>query len=92
VLGGGAGTTRDTFELLSQSEKYGARVALFGRKINLAESPLAIVALMREVASGTVGPKEAVRAYHGELTKQGLRPQRPIEDDLEITEAVLKLG
>ena len=92
VLGGGAGTARDTFELLSQSEKYGARVALFGRKINLAESPLAIVALMREVASGTVAPKEAVRAYHGELAKQGLRPQRPIEDDLEITEAVLKLG
>ena len=47
---------------------------------------------MREVASGTVAPKEAVRAYHGELAKQGLRPQRPIEDDLEITEAVLKLG
>ncbi len=30
VLGGGAGTTRDTFELLHQAEKYGARVALFG--------------------------------------------------------------
>ncbi|MBT5486565.1 MAG: hypothetical protein HOK56_05220, partial [Deltaproteobacteria bacterium] len=33
VLGGGIGTTRDTFELIRQSEKYGARVALFGRKI-----------------------------------------------------------
>ena len=41
VLGGGAGTTRDCFELLHQGEKYGARVALFGRKINLAEAPLA---------------------------------------------------
>ena len=41
VLGGGAGTTRDTFELLFQAEKYGARVALFGRKINLAESQVA---------------------------------------------------
>ena len=38
VLGGGAGTTRDCFELIHQAEKYGARVALFGRKINLAES------------------------------------------------------
>ena len=31
VLGGGAGTNRDTFELIYQAEKYGARVALFGR-------------------------------------------------------------
>ena len=37
VLGGGAGTTRDCFELIHQAQKYGARVALFGRKINLAE-------------------------------------------------------
>ena len=37
VLGGGAGTTRDCFELIHQAEKYGGRVALFGRKINLAE-------------------------------------------------------
>jgi hypothetical protein len=90
VLGGGAGTTRDTFELLSQAERYGARVALFGRKINLAESPLAIVRLMREVVSGTVSPEEAVRAYHGELQEQGLKPQRSLQDDLAITEAVLE--
>ena len=43
MLGGGAGTTRDCFELLHQAERYGARVALFGRKINLAEAPLAMV-------------------------------------------------
>ncbi|TIM27858.1 MAG: hypothetical protein E5Y69_25735, partial [Mesorhizobium sp.] len=29
VLGGGAGTTRDTFELVAQSQRYGARLALF---------------------------------------------------------------
>jgi len=33
LLGGSSGTTRDTFELLSQGEKAGARVALFGRKL-----------------------------------------------------------
>ena len=44
ILGGAAGTARDTFELLSQAENYGARVALFGRKIHLAESPIDIVA------------------------------------------------
>ena len=90
VLGGGAGTARDTFELLHQAEKYGARVALFGRKINLAESPLAIVRLMREVADGSIKPEEAVRAYHGELSREGYKPVRSLEDDLQITEAPLK--
>ena len=90
VLGGGAGTTRDTFELLHQAERYGARVALFGRKINLAESPLAIVALMRQVADGALQPAEAVRAYHDELQKEGIRPLRELDDDNRITEAVLR--
>lgn len=90
ILGGGAGTTRDTFELLHQGEKYGARVALFGRKINLAEKPLALVRLMRQVADGAVSPEEAVKAYHGELQKDGITPVRALEDDRAITEAVLK--
>lgn len=90
VLGGSAGTTRDTFELLHQAERYGARVALFGRKINLAEDPLTIVSLMREVASGTVSPDEAVKAYHGTLQTQGIVPMRPLTEDLLITEAPLK--
>ena len=92
VLGGGAGTTRDCFELLHQAEKYGARVALFGRKINLAESPLAMVSFMRQVADGTIAPEEAVKAYHGELQKQGITPLRPLADDIQTTEAVLKQG
>jgi hypothetical protein len=89
VLGGGAGTTRDTFELLFQAERSGARLALFGRKINLAESPLALIGMMRRVADGDVSPAEAVRAYHGELQTAGLRPRRSLAADLEITEAVL---
>lgn len=90
VLGGGAGTTRDTFELLHQAERHGARVALFGRKINLAESQLDIVSLMREVADGTLSPAEAVKAYHGRLQKLGIKPARPLDDDMQITEAVLR--
>ncbi len=90
VLGGGAGTTRDCFELLHQAEKYGARVALFGRKINLAEDPLAMVAFMREVASGNIAPVEAVKAYHAGLQKNGVTPIRPLAADSEITEKVLK--
>ena len=89
VLGGSAGTTRDCFELLSQAERFGARVALFGRKINLAESPLELTSLMRTVTDGDIGPEEAVHAYHGRLQKLGLAPIRPLDDDLRITSAPL---
>jgi len=90
VLGGGAGTNRDAFELISQAERYGARVALFGRKINLAESPLDMVAMLRRVVSGDVKPLDAVKAYHATLKKQGIKPDRTLEDDSRVTEQVLK--
>jgi hypothetical protein len=90
VLGGGAGTTRDCFELIHQAEKYGARVALFGRKINLAESPLQIVSFMRAVADGELSPSDAVRAYHDTLAKASIKPHRDLVADDVITEAVLK--
>ena len=91
ILGGGAGTTRDTFELLKASQKGGARVVLFGRKINLAEDPLTIVACMRRIVEGDITPKDAVKAYHDALKKKKLAPKRPLADDNEVTEAVLKL-
>ncbi len=90
ILGGGKGTTRDTFELVRQAEKYGGRVALFGRKINLAESPATLVSLMRRVVEGDVSSEEAVRAYHGELQSQDIEPALPLEADLEVTETILK--
>ena len=74
VLGGGAGTTRDCFELIHQAQKYGARVALFGRKINLAESPLDIVRLMRAVSDGALTPLEAVEDYHEALRRKKVEP------------------
>lgn len=90
ILGGGAGTTRDTLELVAQSKRHGARLVLFGRKINMAEDPLAMIKLMRMVADGAIAPAEAVRAYHGGLEKAGIVPLRPIGDDLTITEEVLQ--
>ena len=90
ILGGGTGTTRDTFELLHQAERYGARVALFGRKINQAEAPLSLLTFMRQVTDGTLSPEEAVRAYHGELHKLGLKPLRTLEEDRVVTEEPLK--
>lgn len=90
ILGGARGTTRDTFELVSQAERNGARVALFGRKINFAEAPLELVRLMRAVIERLVSPGEAVKMYHGYLIKNKLHPDREIAEDMEITDPVLK--
>lgn len=90
ILGGAKGTARDTFELIGQAERYGARVALFGRKILQAESPLALVRMMRRVVEKDIGAEEAVKAYHGELEAGGLKPARALSEDLEISEEALK--
>ena len=90
ILGGARGTTRDTFELISQAERHGARVALFGRKINFAEAPLELVRLMRMVIERLVSPGEAVKMYHGYLIKNKMHPDREIAEDNEITDPILK--
>ena len=89
VLGGGTGTHRDTFELVWQAEKYGARLALFGRKINMAEHQPSFIKWMRAVADGDAMPVEAIRGYHGDLAKRGLASDRSVDDDLLITDEVL---
>jgi len=89
ILGGGAGTTRDTFELVTQAERHGARVALFGRKIHQTEDPPEIVRFMRRVVEGDLRPSEAVPAYHDHLASVGLTPWRPLEDDVAITDPIL---
>ena len=78
MLGGGAGTTRDCFELIHQAEKYGARVALFGRKINLAESPLDIVQVHARGGRRRDSPREAVKAYHDALRQARASRRRAI--------------
>ena len=70
--------------------EIGQRVALFGRKINLAESPLDLVALFRPVIESEVTPEQAVKHYHAILSKKGLKPKRSLEDDLKITEPALE--
>ena len=86
ILGGSAGTTFDAFHMLWEAKKYGARVALYGRKINNAEHQLSFVQYLRAVADDQISPEEAVKAYHGALQKLGIRPQRSLADDLQETE------
>src|SRR5262249_54723064 len=86
VLGGAAGTTRDAFQLLYDAQKYGAKVALFGRKINNAENQLAFVHFLRLIVDGAISPFDAVKAYHAVLAKLDLRPHRSLDDDLKLTD------
>ena len=92
ILGGGAGTTRDCLELIRQAEKYGARVALFGRKIYYAEDSVTMVTAMRRTIEEKLDSVEATKAYHADLQKLGISPFREISADLELTEEVLKAG
>lgn len=92
ILGGGAGTTYDAFKLISEAQKYGARVALYGRKINNAENQLAFVEFLRLITDRLISPEEAVKAYHGVLAKLGIKPQRKLEDDLVLQTAVMSYG
>jgi DhnA family fructose-bisphosphate aldolase class Ia len=90
ILGGGAGTTRDCMELIRQAERYGARVALFGRKIYYSEDSVLMVQAMRRVIEEDIRSEEAVRAYHADLDEAGIAPFRSLEDDLALTEEILK--
>jgi hypothetical protein len=92
ILGGSAGTTYDAFKLLSEAKKYGARVALFGRKINNAENQLAFIHFLRLIADGEVSAEEAVRAYHGVLQKLGVKPLRSLEEDMQLQTKVMSYG
>jgi hypothetical protein len=85
ILGGSAGTTLDAFQLIHDARKHGARVALFGRKINLSESPLAFIEFLRRVVDDEISPTDAVRAYHGVLQQSGIQPHRDLEQDLQPT-------
>lgn len=86
ILGGSAGTTLDAFQLIHDARRHGARVALFGRKINLSEHPLAFIELLRRIVDGHITPTDAVKAYHATLKKEAIRPLRPLAADLQLTD------
>jgi hypothetical protein len=85
VLGGSAGTTHDAFTLLRDAKQHGARVALFGRKINAAEHQLSFVQYLRLVADDQISPGEAVKAYHNTLLAIDIQPRLKLERDMELT-------
>jgi hypothetical protein len=68
--------------MLWEAKKHGAHAALFGRKINCAEHQLTFVSYLRRLADGEIGPADAVRAYHADLERLKIRPNRSLADDL----------
>ena len=82
ILGGAAGTTHDAFALVADAKKHGARVALFGRKINAAEDQLEFVRFLRAVADGDLAAEPAVRGYHEALKNRRIAAHRSLDDDL----------
>ncbi|HBP56891.1 MAG TPA: hypothetical protein DD687_13235, partial [Verrucomicrobiales bacterium] len=89
VLGGSAGTTYDAFKLIHDAQKYGARVALYGRKINQAEHQIAFIEMLRLITEGVIGPAEAVHAYHGVLQAKGIKAHRSLDRDMQLTEQAM---
>jgi hypothetical protein len=90
ILGGSAGTTYDAFKLISDAQKCGARVALFGRKINLSEHPLTFIEMLRRIVDHQITPEEAVKAYHDTLETLGIQPLRELDDDLRLTGTMMR--
>ena len=72
--------------------KYGARAALFGRKINSAENQLVFIEFLRLIADEVLTPEEAVPAYHAALEKLGVKPHRPLAEDMTLQTAVMSYG
>lgn len=85
ILGGSSGTTYDAFKLLEEAKKHGARAALYGRKINNSEHQLTFITYLRRIAEGEITAEEAVKAYHGDLQRLGIKPYRPLKDDSQLT-------
>ncbi|PLW76465.1 hypothetical protein [Cohaesibacter celericrescens] len=92
ILGGAFSTTRDTLEMVKQAERYGARVALFGRRIFFAESSTGIVRTMRRMLEEDISSEESCKTYYDELLKAGIKPKLSLAEDLELTDPVLKAG
>jgi hypothetical protein len=89
ILGGSAGTTRDAFQLIHDAQKYGAKVALYGRKINLSEHPLSFIKHLRAITDGDLTPDKAVKSYNGQMQDAGITPMRPLAEDNQLTDNTL---
>ncbi len=92
VMGGSAGTTMDAFQLIYDVQQHGGRAALFGRKINLSEHPLSFLEMLHRIVNDDLKPAEAVKAYHAELEKLKIKPDRTLQRDLQQSQNSMQYG
>jgi hypothetical protein len=92
IMGGSSGTTYDAFKMLAEAKKYGARVALYGRKINNSENQLAFISFLRLIADEEISPEEAVKGYHSVLEQLKIKPYRDLKEDMQITQTSVSYG
>jgi len=90
ILGGSAGTTYDAFKMIADAQRYGARVALFGRKINLSEHPLTFIEMLRRIVDHEISADEAVKVYHDALQRLGIKPAHDLAADMQLTETMMR--
>ena len=91
ILGGSAGTVfYDASKLIADAQRYGARVALLGRKINLSEHPLTFIEMLRRIVDHEINGEEAVKLYHDRLKKLGIKPLRDLAADLQLTKTMMR--
>jgi hypothetical protein len=90
ILGGISGTTYDSFKLISEAQKYGARCAIYGRRIKYSEDPLTFVKFLDLIVKKKISPEKAVEEYHAEIEKLGKRPLRPFKEDRKISSSALQ--
>jgi hypothetical protein len=83
IMGGSTGSTYGSFKMLAEAQKYGARAALYGRRIKDAEDQLSFIAAMRNIVDGTIAPEEAVRWYRGELQRKKIPARRTLSEDMQ---------
>ncbi|HUS38253.1 MAG: hypothetical protein WBF93_02030 [Pirellulales bacterium] len=89
ILGGSSGTTFDAFQMLWEAKKYGARAALYGRKINNSEHQLTFIKYLRALADDQIEPVEAVKSYHADLQRLNIHPHRALDEDLQSSETAI---
>jgi hypothetical protein len=90
ILGGSSGTTYDSFKLIAEAQKYGARAAIFGRRIKDSEDPPTFVKFLDQIVKKKISPERAVEEYHAEIEKAGIEPRRTLKEDSKISSEALK--
>ena len=76
--------------MIADAQRYGARVALFGRKINLSEHPLTFIEMLRRIVDHEISAEEAVKVYHDALQRLGIKPLRDLAADLQPTKTMMR--